>query len=67
MLQPGSELKLKSLGKNSTVLDRKIRSVQLLCFDGKINWEQTDEALVISTGKLTPSNNHVRVFKIKLK
>lgn len=66
ILRPESELKLKSFGKNSVVLDRKVKSVQLLGVDGKIKWQQTDEALVIPTGNLTPANDLVWVFKIKL-
>ena len=67
LLTPESELILKSFGKQSVVLDRKVKSVQLLGTQGNLKWEQTNDALVIPINGLTPGNELAWVFKIKMK
>ena len=63
--QPTEPLKLKSLGKQSKLLDKQIGSVQLLGGDENITWSQNDDALLIDPPKQQLSDAAV-VFKIQL-
>jgi alpha-L-fucosidase len=63
--QPTEPLKIKSLGKQSKLLDKRIESIQLLGSDEKIEWSQDDDALAIepATNKLSDA---AVVYKIQL-
>jgi alpha-L-fucosidase len=63
--QPTEPLKIKSLGKQSKLLDKLIGSIQLLGTDEDVRWSQGDDALVIEPAKNKLSDVAV-VFKIKL-
>ncbi len=65
MEQPTQSLKIKSLGKQSKLLDKRIASVQLLGADENIRWSQDDDALTIEPVKEKLSDSAV-VFKIQL-
>ncbi len=67
MFQPENEIRLKSLGIKSLNTETKVKSVQLLGANGKINWEQKDESLIININDILPENHLVWVLKIKLK
>lgn len=43
----GDELNVTSLGKNSKLLDKEIKSVELLGSKGKLEWEQGEDGLKI--------------------
>lgn len=43
----GEEVRIKSLGKESGLLQEEIRSVSLLGYDGEIEWRRGDDALVV--------------------
>ena len=43
----GDELNVTSLGKNSKLLDKEIKSVELLGGKGKLEWEQGEDGLKI--------------------
>jgi len=48
MDKPLSDIRIASLGKNSTYSDKKIKSVTMLGSEEKLKWKQGDDALVIS-------------------
>jgi len=48
MAADGNSISIKSLGKNSTLNTKKIASVKMLGGNGKVEWKQQDDALVIS-------------------
>ncbi|MCC8427093.1 alpha-L-fucosidase [Mucilaginibacter sp. UR6-11] len=48
MEKPEKDIRIKSLGKNSTVNDKKIINVSLLGSNQKISWKQEEDALVIT-------------------
>jgi alpha-L-fucosidase len=48
METPESDIRIKSLGKSSTLNDKKIVKISMLGSNQKINWKQEDDALVIS-------------------
>jgi len=48
MDKPSNDIRIASLGKNSTYSDKKIKSVTMLGSEEKLKWEQGDDALVIS-------------------
>lgn len=54
---------VKSLAKDSSLFDKKIRSVELLGY-GKVNFERTSDALVV-TLPAEPCNTLMPVLKIK--
>jgi alpha-L-fucosidase len=62
---PTQPLKIKSLGKQSKLLDKRIESIQLLGTDEVVRWSQGDDALVIEPAANKLSDAAV-VFKIKL-
>jgi alpha-L-fucosidase len=45
---PVNDIKISSLGINSKLSDKKVRSVSLLGSDEKLKWKQGDEALMIT-------------------
>jgi alpha-L-fucosidase len=48
METPEADIQIKSLGKSSTINDKKIVSVSMLGSSQKLKWEQKDDALVIT-------------------
>ncbi len=58
---------MKSLGSNSLNGFVKVKSVKLLGVKEKIDWEQTESALIINTNNIKTYNSLVWVFKIKIK
>jgi len=47
MEKPVADIRITSLGKNSSIDGRKIKSVSMFGGDDKIRWKQLDDALVI--------------------
>jgi alpha-L-fucosidase len=66
MDKPAADIKISSLGKTSTVNDRKIRKVTMLGSEEKLKWKQQDDALVITLPSKLPEWKVV-CFKIELK
>jgi alpha-L-fucosidase len=62
---PTQPLRIKSLGKQSKLLDKQIAGIQLLGSNEEIQWSQGDDELTIEPAKNKPSDAAV-VFKIKL-
>ena len=62
--EPGKQLKIKSLGKDSENLDKPVKSVKLLGHEGKLNWKQEADGLVITCPVEMPFATAV-VFKIE--
>ena len=63
---PTKEVSITSMGKTAGLLKQSIEKIQLLGSKEKINWQQTDEALLIAQPKNEP-NNFAVVFKITLR
>jgi alpha-L-fucosidase len=61
--QPGAQLKIKSLGGDSGQLDKEVRSVELLGYNGKLQWKHEANGLVITCPNEMPFATAV-VFKI---
>ena len=62
---PTNELKIKSLGTASGLLDKPVKSIELLGSNEQINWSQDEEALTIQPATKKPSDIAV-AFKIKM-
>jgi alpha-L-fucosidase len=63
---PTNGVNIASLGKSAKLLDKRISKIQLLGSKEKLQWKQTDSALVISQPKTVP-NNFAIVFKMMLR
>ena len=63
---PTQDLRIKSLGKAASLLDRPIESIELLGSPEKLEWRQGDDALTISPPRSTPSPEAL-VYKMRLK
>ena len=61
--EPGKQLKIKSLGKDSKNLDKPVKSVKLLGHNGNLKWKQEADGLVITSPSEMPFATAV-VFKI---
>lgn len=61
--EPGRQLKIKSLGKDLKNIDKPVKSVKLLGHEGKLNWKQEADGLVITCPEKMPFATAV-VFKI---
>ena len=61
--EPGTQLKIKSFGKDSKKLDKLVKSVKLLGYEGKLTWKQEADGLVITCPDEMPFATAV-VFKI---
>jgi len=48
MISPAEDIKISSLGKNSTLVNKKVKSVSMFGIDEKLEWKQEEDALVIS-------------------
>jgi len=66
MGQPTNRVSISSFGTSAKLLDGKIRKVQLLGSDEKLQWSQTNDALIIAQPKTVP-NHFAIAFKITTK
>ena len=64
MEKPADDIKITSLGKNSGLTDKKVKSVSMLGNDGKMKWRQEGDALVITKPSVLPEWNVV-AFRIE--
>jgi alpha-L-fucosidase len=63
---PTQELRIKSLGKATRLLDRPIESISMLGSTEKLDWRQGDDALAIAPPHSAPSPEAL-VYKVDLK
>jgi alpha-L-fucosidase len=63
MGNPTGTVRIKSLGRNAKLLDRRIGNVTLLGSRDPVKWHQTDEALLIDVPAKMP-NEIAAVFKL---
>jgi alpha-L-fucosidase len=63
---PTTDVSISSLGKKSTVNDKKIKKITILGSEEKLNWKQQDDALVITLPSKLPEWKVV-CFKIEMK
>jgi alpha-L-fucosidase len=61
---PGTALKIKSLSTDAKYLGKPITTVKLLGYDGKLEWKQEADGLVITCPLEMPFSTSV-VFKIE--
>jgi len=61
--EPRAQLKIKSIGTDTKNLDKPITTVKLLGYDGKLEWEQEADGLVITCPEKMPFLTSI-VFKI---
>lgn len=61
--EPRAQLKIKSIGTDAKNLDKPITTVKLLGYDGKLEWEQEADGLVITCPEKMPFVTSI-VFKI---
>lgn len=66
LAQPEKEVRIKSLGTGSTLLDKPIKSVRLLGSKQQVKWTQEADALVINLPASLPSL-YSSSFKIEFK
>ncbi|MBU3821411.1 alpha-L-fucosidase [Flavobacteriaceae bacterium XHP0103] len=62
--EPGTNLKIKSLGKDTKYLNKAIKTVELLGYEGKIEWKQEADGLSITCPNKMPFETSI-VFKIE--
>lgn len=63
MDKPAGDIKISSLGKKSSISNRRVKSVVLLGSDEKLKWKQQDDALLISGPSKLP-DWHVMTFRL---
>jgi alpha-L-fucosidase len=61
--EPGTQLIIKSIGKDAKNLDKPVKTVKLLGYDGKLEWEQEADGLAITCPEKMPFVTSI-VFKI---
>lgn len=61
---PGIKLTIKSLGTNSKLLERPVKNVQLLGYDGPLKWKQSSKGLEIECPEVKGFSTSI-VFKIE--
>ncbi len=61
---PGTQLKIKSLGTDAKYMDKAIKSVKLLGYDGKLQWKLEADGLEIICPEKMPFATSV-VFKVE--
>jgi len=66
MGQPENDVRITSLGNNSQLNNKKIRSISMLGSDEKMKWKLEDDALVIDKPLKTP-DWHVVAFRIEFR
>ena len=52
--EPGTQLKIKSMGSDVKYLDKPVKKVELLGYDGKLEWEQKADELTITCPEEMP-------------
>jgi alpha-L-fucosidase len=62
--EPGVKLIIKSLGTNSKLLERPVKSVQLLGYNGPLKWKQSSKGLIIECPEIKGFSTSI-VFKIE--
>jgi len=62
---PTNGVSIKSLGKSAGLLDQNVKNVELLGSGERLQWEQGQDALIISQPENVP-NNFAIVFKLSL-
>lgn len=66
LAQPQSDIKIVSLAKGPSHLDKKIKSVQILGVNTKVKWKQTAEGLIITKPANLPLS-HATTIRVELK
>ncbi|WP_235841653.1 alpha-L-fucosidase [Confluentibacter sediminis] len=61
--EPGTKLKIKSIDQDGKNLGKPVKTVKLIGYDGKLNWKQEADGLVITCPDKMPFATSV-VFKI---
>jgi alpha-L-fucosidase len=61
---PGTQLKIKSIGADAKYLDKPVKSVKLLGYDGKMKWKQEADGLTITCPAEMPFETSI-VFRIE--
>lgn len=61
---PGANLKIKSLGTEADYLSHPVKTVKLLGYDGKLEWQQQADGLSITCPEAMPFETSV-VFRIE--
>jgi alpha-L-fucosidase len=61
--EPSTKLKIKSLGTDAMLLEKTIKTVKLLGYEGKLKWKQEADGLVVTCPADMPFATSV-VFKI---
>jgi alpha-L-fucosidase len=61
--ESGTQLKIKSIGTDVKYLDKPVKTLKLLGYDGKLEWEQKADGLIINCPKKLPFATSI-VFKI---
>jgi len=61
---PGTQVKIKSIGTDAKLLDKTIKSVKLLGYNGKLTWKQETDCLAITCPAEMPFATSV-VFKVE--
>lgn len=56
MVVPEKDFKIKSIGKDSQICNKTIKSIKMLGSNEKLNWKQETEHLIISKPKKMPNN-----------
>ena len=62
--ESGSQLKIKSLGRDAKKLDKPVKEVKLLGYDGKLKWKQEADGLAITCPAEMPYVTSI-VFEIE--
>jgi alpha-L-fucosidase len=66
MVSPTDDIYVFSLGKNSTLVDKKVKSVSMLGSDEKLQWKQEESGMTIIKPAKLPSWQVIG-FKIEFK
>jgi alpha-L-fucosidase len=66
METPTTDILINSLGKSSTINDKKIKKITILGSEEKLKWKQQDDALVITLPSNLPDWKVIG-FRIELK
>ncbi|WP_291098812.1 MULTISPECIES: alpha-L-fucosidase [unclassified Flavobacterium] len=61
---PNAQIKIKSLATDAKIFDKKINSVKLLGYKGKLQWKQEADGLLITNPKKMPFATSI-VFEIE--
>jgi len=61
---PGTQVKIKSIGTDAKLLDKPVKNVALLGYDGKLTWKQEADGLTITYPAQMPFATSI-VFRIE--